>query len=54
MQNETQYDAVRMPDIDEDASNSALIEDNNSSTSIRNTLPCVIEIEDISKIKVSY
>ena len=54
VQNETQDDAVRMPDIDEDASNSALIEDNNGNTSTLNKLPFVIEIEDISKIKVSY
>ena len=41
---------ANIPDIDKDASDSTSMEDNNSSTSISNTLLHVIAIEDISKI----
>ena len=54
VQHETQDDAVIIPDIEENASNSASIEHNNNSTSMLNTLLRVIEIEDISKIQVRY
>ena len=54
VQYETQDDAVSIPDIEEDASNSVSIEYNNNSTSMLNTLLRVIEIEEISKIQVRY